>query len=386
MPSTPVRAAVAASLARIGAGLYGVACSGGADSLALADAAITVAGAAHVVVLVVDHGLQPDSGQIADRVAAWARGQGAAAVVRRVALAPRASREAAAREARYGALTALADELGCVAVLLGHTARDQAETVLLRILRGTGPAGLVGMAAARGRFVRPLLALPRAAIDAYCAARGLAPWTDPMNADPAFARVRVRQELMPLLAAHNPAIADALLRLAATAAEWLAVLDAQASRHTWPLDCRALAAELPAIRKRVIAVRLEATGYEATHLEAIDALVTSPRRGTRALDVPGGTITRTYDSLSFVPAAPSDRGVPLGDAGGLAVTPGAGELTRTWRPGDRIKLPRLAGHSRKLSDLFTDLRIPRAARASARVIVRISDGEIVWAEHVGPAR
>lgn len=383
MPSTPVRAAVAASLASIGAGLYGVACSGGADSLALADAAIAVAGAAHVVVLVIDHGLQPDSGPLADRVAAWARGQGAAAVVRRVALRPRASREAAAREARYGALTALADELGLVAVLLGHTARDQAETVLLRILRGTGPAGLVGMAATRGRFVRPLLALPRAAIDAYCAARGLAPWTDPMNADPAFARVRVRHELMPILATHNPAIADALLRLSATATEWLAVLDAHASRHPWPLDCPTLAAELPAVRKRVIAVHLEATGYESTHLEAIDALVTAPRHGTRRIDVPRGTIVRTYDTLTFVP---SDLGGPPGGLGGLAAKPGAGELLRTWRPGDRMTLPRLAGHSRKLSDLFTDLRIPRAARASARVIVRISDGEIVWAEHVGPAR
>ena len=138
-------AAVNAQIGRVGPGLYGVACSGGGDSLALADAAIRIAGAPHVVVLVIDHDLVPGAAEVAAAVAGWARGRGAAAVVRRVAVARRGSIEAEARRARYAALDALADELGLACVLVGHTARDQAETVLLRILRGTGPAGLAAM-------------------------------------------------------------------------------------------------------------------------------------------------------------------------------------------------------------------------------------------------
>src|SRR6185295_8719053 len=174
-------AAVNAQIRRVGPGLYGVACSGGADSLALADAAIAAAGPTHVIALSIDHGLSPGSAAVAEGVAAWIRAQGAAAVVRRVDVVRRGSLEAAARVARYAALDALADELGLACVLLGHTARDQAETVLLRLLRGTGPAGLAAIPAVRGRFVRPLLAIERAAIDTYVQAHGLAVWDDPMN-------------------------------------------------------------------------------------------------------------------------------------------------------------------------------------------------------------
>src|SRR5688572_29680623 len=139
MTST-VRRAVETAIQQIGRGLYGVACSGGADSLALADSVMEVAGASNVVVLVIDHGLAAKSAEVAESVAAWARERGAKAVIERVEVeVERASLEAAARDARYEALASMADRLGCVAVLLGHTARDQAETVLMRILRGTGP-------------------------------------------------------------------------------------------------------------------------------------------------------------------------------------------------------------------------------------------------------
>src|SRR4051794_7660356 len=120
--TSAVIAAVRASLGQIGAGLYAVACSGGADSIALADAAIEVAGAAHVVVATIDHGLAAGSDLRAAEVAAWARARGAAAVVRRV---DAGRGEAAARDARYAALHAIADELGACAVLVAHTARDQ---------------------------------------------------------------------------------------------------------------------------------------------------------------------------------------------------------------------------------------------------------------------
>ena len=271
--------------------------------------------------------------------------------------------------------------MGACAVLVGHTARDQAETVLLRVLRGTGPAGLAAIPARRGRFVRPLLALERAAIDAYVAARGLPTWADPMNADHRLARVRVRDELLPRLRRENPQLDAALVRLAASAAEWLAVIDALAAPHArFPIACAALAPHPPAVRKRALSLALEARGldHDARHLDALDRLVTAPRRGERAADVPGGRVVRTYDVL--------DLDVGLGASGpdlDDVVAPPGPYLVRTWRPGDRMRPERLKGRSRKLSDLFSDARVPRARRAGARVVVRTTDDAIVWAEHLG---
>src|SRR5439155_22529146 len=127
--------------------------------------------------------------------------------------------------ARYAALDRIADRLGLVAILVGHTARDQAETVLLRILRGTGPAGLAAIPEVRGRFHRPLLALDRVAIDAYAREHALPVWDDPMNASDRVTRVRIRDELLPLLRRENPQVDGALVRPATSAAEGLAVID-----------------------------------------------------------------------------------------------------------------------------------------------------------------
>jgi tRNA(Ile)-lysidine synthase len=380
----PVIAAVNTQIGRVGPGLYGVACSGGADSMALADAAIRAAGAAHVVVLVIDHGLVPGAAEAAQAVAGWARGQGAAAVVRPVRVARRGSLEAAAREARYAALDALADELGLACVLVGHTARDQAETVLLRLLRGTGPAGLAAIPAQRGRFVRPLLGLDRGAIDAYVAARGLPIWHDPMNDDHRLARVRVRCDILPLLRRENPRLDAALVRLAGSAAEWLAVIDGLARPLArFPIDAAGLAARPAGVRKRALSLALEAAGldYDAAHLDALDRLVTAPDRGEIAVDLPGGAVVRSYGVVS-VAVSGDERREPTP----LALEPShPGYELRTWRPGDRMRPARLKGRSRKLSDLYIDAKVPRAARATARVLVRSSDATIVWAEHLGRA-
>jgi tRNA(Ile)-lysidine synthase len=380
-PVITVRAAVKLWIDRLGPGLFGVACSGGADSLALADAAIAEAGAAHVVVVTVDHGLTEGSARVADRVAAWARGHGAGAVVRRVDVAPRASVEAAARTARYAALDAVADELGIEWCFVGHTARDQAETVVMRIVRGTGPAGLAGIPTIRGRFVRPLLELPRAVIDGYVAARALPAFDDPMNADRRVARIRMRDHILPVLRAENPAIDDALLRLAASAREWMAVIDDHADRFAWfPIDCRALALQDPAIRKRALALALEreGLGYDASHLDQLDALIGQPARGEVAIDVPGARIVRSYDLLAV--AGRPDAGRP-----GRFIAPSGPYELRTWRAGDRMCPARLRGRSRKLSDLYGDAKIPRELRQHAQVLVRDPDRVIVWAEHVGIA-
>jgi tRNA(Ile)-lysidine synthase len=336
-----------------------------------------------VVVLVIDHGLSPGAAGAAQAVVAWARGQGAAAVVRPVRVARRSSLEAAAREARYAALDALADELGLACVLIGHTARDQAETVLLRLLRGTGPAGLAAIPAQRGRFARPLLALDRGAIDAYVVEHGLPVWHDPMNDDRRVARVRVRCDILPLLRRENPQLDAALIRLAGSAAEWLEVIDAMARPFArFPVDAAALAARPAAVRKRALSLALEAAGldYDAPHLDQLDRLVAGPDRGEIAIDLPGGAVVRSYGIVSAVSGDERREPTPL-----ALEAPHAGYELRTWRPGDRMRPARLKGRSRKLSDLYIDAKVPRAARAVARVLVRSSDAAIVWAEHLGLA-
>src|SRR5262249_34907279 len=133
--------------------------------------------------------------------------------------------EDAARRARLAALERIADEVGARWILLGHTASDQAETVLARLLRGAGPVGLAGIPAARGRVLRPLLAVSRAEVLAYVEERGLAPARDPMNEDRAFLRSRVRHDLLPLLRRENPNLDEALNRTARAMREVSEALD-----------------------------------------------------------------------------------------------------------------------------------------------------------------
>lgn len=365
-------------LRRVASGArIGVACSGGADSIALADAAISVAGADRTCIVTVDHGLHPRSAEIARAVMDWAKTQGVQGVMRRVDVADRASLEAAARDARYEAFESVVQELDLAALWLGHTARDQAETVLMRILRGTGPAGLAGIPRVRGPFMRPFLALSRATTESYVVERGLPTWDDPMNADQSLHRIRIRDVILPFLRSENAAVDNALIRLAAVSREWMSAIDASAERfNRLPIDCRALAAHPAAVRKRSLAMALDHLGvsFAAGHLERLDAIVTAPTRGEIAIDVPGARLIRRYDQLDVAtPVRPR-----------VWTNPPGHEL-RVWRPGDRMRPARLRGRSRKLSDLFIDAKIPRSLRHVAHVLVRCSDGAIVWAEHVGVA-
>jgi tRNA(Ile)-lysidine synthase len=190
-----VRTAVADALPKHPTGLALVACSGGPDSMALAAAAAFVAPRHgwRVGLITVDHGLQLGSAERADAVAAWAKEQGftpAEAVT--VVVGTAGGPEAAARDARYEALVRAARAHAASMVLLGHTRDDQAETVLLALLRGAGLRGLAGMPRSREvdgvTLCRPLLAVDRAQTRAACAAQGLSVWDDPHNVDPAFAR------------------------------------------------------------------------------------------------------------------------------------------------------------------------------------------------------
>jgi tRNA(Ile)-lysidine synthase len=230
-PVAGIRLAVRRCLTPLPAGsLVLVACSGGADSLALAAATAFVAPrlGLRAGLVTVDHGLQAGSAGRAGLVAGWASGAGfdpvevATVEVGGLPGGP----EAAARSARYAALTATASRLGALLVLLGHTRDDQAETVLLAMARGAGPRGLAGMPYRRGVLVRPLLGVARSDTRKACAALGLATWEDPHNTDPAYARSRVRADALPaLIAALGPAVVDNLARTAAQLAMDNAALD-----------------------------------------------------------------------------------------------------------------------------------------------------------------
>jgi tRNA(Ile)-lysidine synthase len=288
--------AVAAVRAAVRPGLTGpvlVACSGGADSLALAAAVAFEAPRAGVVAgaVTVDHGLQAGSGERAGVTADLLRGLGLDPVlVRRVEVGTAGGPESAARDARYAALDAAAVEHGA-RIALGHTRDDQAETVLLGLGRGSGPRSLAGMATTRGHLWRPLLDLPRATTRAACSALGLPVWDDPHNTDPAFTRVRVRTEVLPLLEqVLGGGVAGALARTAALLREDTEALDALAAAVPDPTDCAALAALPAAVRRRVLRRWLLGHGVPdlaAVHLQSVDALVVA-WRGQGRVDLPGG--------------------------------------------------------------------------------------------------
>jgi tRNA(Ile)-lysidine synthase len=306
-----VRAAVRSCLGDLAAGeLVLVACSGGADSLALAAAAAFVAPRLGLRAggVTVDHGLQPGSGERAAGVAVLL-GKLGLDPVRDIAVnvAPAAGPEADARAARYAALDAAAGDYAAAAVLLGHTLDDQAETVLLGLARGSGGRSLAGMPPRRGPYRRPLLAVRRAATLAACAELGLEPWQDPHNADFRYARARVRHQALPALeAALGPGVAEALARTATQLRADAECLDDLAFAESGQLrgDCSdpagldaAWLRGLPAaIRTRVLRQAAIMAGCPpgalgAGHIDRIDALVSS-WRGQRWVDLPGGVRAR----------------------------------------------------------------------------------------------
>ena len=288
-------------------GPVAAAVSGGADSLALAAGlAFERPGSS---ALVVDHGLQPGSAEVAARAAEQCRSLGLAAVVLTPSLGssedPRGRSaddppkilggggpEARARAARYAALDRAAAESGLAAVLLGHTLDDQAETVLLGLARGSGARALSGMAPVRGRYRRPLLEVDRATTRAACAEAGLVPWEDPHNADTSYARVRVRTVVLPVLEdALGPGVAAALARSARQLREDAEALDALTPETD---DVAVLAALPAALRTRALkrwAERACGSAVTAAHVDALRALV-DDWRGQGPVALPGGVHVR----------------------------------------------------------------------------------------------
>lgn len=277
-----------------------VAVSGGADSLALAHAlsveakklAITVIG------VTVDHQLQTQSAEQAERVIYQLSQLEITSVIKKVDVQITEGLEASARKARYLALTEIVEEEKAAAVFLGHTMDDQAETVLLGLARGSGTRSLSGMAHHNGIYVRPLLEITRQQTEQYCQEAGLTFWNDPHNLDSQFARVRVREQAMPILEKTiGPGISEALARSAQLLRDDADALDDWASREQMQLDlsdleCEHLASLPRAIRTRILRAAIYAAGapsgtVNAEHVAAVEALI-SAWSGQGGLNLPGG--------------------------------------------------------------------------------------------------
>ncbi|MEV6261543.1 tRNA lysidine(34) synthetase TilS [Streptomyces sp. NPDC051784] len=290
---------------RPGTPLVLVACSGGADSMALASALAFESRKLPVRAggITVDHNLQPGSGLRADEVVARLTEMELDPVE---AVAVHVGRdggpEAAARDARYAALDAAAERLGAAAVLLGHTRDDQAETVLLGLARGSGIRSLSGMAAASGpsgRYRRPFLQLDRQTARKACMVQSIPVWDDPHNIDPAYTRSRLRHEGLPALEkALGKGVVEALARTAQLSRDDADALDtwaADAARSVCDdagrLECGKLSVLPPAVRRRVLRRAVIDAGSPAgslfaRHIEEVDRLITG-WRGQGAINLPG---------------------------------------------------------------------------------------------------
>jgi tRNA(Ile)-lysidine synthase len=281
-----------------------VACSGGADSLALAVGAREALAASYQLVgATVDHQLQAGSAERATGTADLLRGLGYPRVeVLTVQVSGEGGPEAAARRARYTALRRLSEQVGTTArpsaVLLAHTADDQAETVLLGLARGSGPRSIAGMQPWRPPWGRPLLGLRRVDTEQACRDAGLLPWRDPHNIDPAFTRVRLRVEVLPLLdEVLGGGVRPALARTAQLMAQDLQALDDIAAavldrvgRSDGSLDAVSLSTEPAAVVGRVLRSWAAAAGagpLSYDHLQRMVAQVKG-RPGPAQVRLPGG--------------------------------------------------------------------------------------------------
>jgi tRNA(Ile)-lysidine synthase len=316
-----------------------VAVSGGADSLALLHALRVLAGKRdwRLAVLTVDHGLRPGSAADAAFVADHAKALGLPA--RQLTLAPgeleahrAAGPEGAARAARYGALWPAADELGCRWLATGHTLDDQAETVLLQLLRGAGPDGLAGMAVRSGRLLRPLLGVRRAETRACCAAAGLAWREDPTNAADGPLRNRVRGQLLPLLEELRPGATSTLARTAALAADERDWLD--------PVVAAALTTTTRAVDEGAHRFPPSATLPEGAPMTGGEG---GPRPGSRGVELDATTLAGLPVALGrrVVRAAAARAGLEAPDAAAtdrvLALAGAADGAGTGWPGGSAVR-------------------------------------------------
>lgn len=408
-----------------GAGVL-VAVSGGPDSMALLG---LLAGLREELDLVVaaahfDHRLRPESGVEAERVEAWCRGLGVRCRVGR-AEEPLAPRQEVLRRARYRFLDDAADAEAADRIATGHTADDQVETILFRILRGTGIGGLRGIPRRRGRIVRPLLSFRREAILAYLKEREMPYLEDPSNLDPRWARGRIRSRVLPALEeAWGEPVGDRLLALGRAAGRAESALEEVAGRALE--ECRVregwggagkgaalhrgrLRERPPEIQARVVrrAARERGVRLGRGGTRSAVEFINRGRSGGRVDLGDGLELAREFELLWVGRPAPEPPDASLAIAG---PTPACGSariggreyrvewgaglpegesrfrlrlprprlrfplLVRGWEAGDRMRLP--AG-TRKLKRLFNDRRIRRSERSRLPVLAT-EEGRVLW--------
>jgi len=425
----PVLGPVATALERAGVrdSAVLVAVSGGIDSMVLLDVLVRLQRRFGLRLAVghVHHGLR---GRSADRdsalVKATAIRLGLACAVNR--LTPTTKRrgtsvEMWARDARYQTLEAQRKAVRADWIVTAHSRNDQAETVLLNLLRGSGPRGLAGIPLARGRIVRPLLAVGRPAIGAYAAAHGVPYRDDPTNRSGVYLRNRIRRELLPALSAYNPRIVDALVGLASDLREdddalqraAGLIMDGAARGESGRVRVRAadLAGVAPALQRRVLLEAFRRVsggqhGLTRRHLALLSGLLHKPS----AVRLPGGMgavrdgndVVIGADTLLVARAEATQVDVPLppgvwtpfgsvmvrlrlarkrpvlGGAKKEVLAPSvldAPLCIRNWRPGDRFQPLGVHG-SKKLQDFFVDLKIPKPDRH--RIPLVCSGETIAW--------
>ena len=315
-PLYQIRLAVRAELADLSAGdTVLVAVSGGADSSALAAGLLAEAKdkAIRPIAVIIDHALQPNSADVAMNTKAELAKVGYTTIeIKRIKVEITDGMEASARRARYAALNEIAEITDAVAIFLGHTKDDQAETVLLGLARGSGTRSLSGMAERIDKYRRPLLAINRSQTEAACKEVGIKYWSDPHNQSMEYARVRVREKVLPLMEAEiGPGIADALTRSAKILRDDADALDQWAEEvldeidlDPMELDIETLSSLPRAIRSRVIRKAIYLAGapsgsLSAEHLEPVEALVTA-WKGQGPVSLPGGvTVARISGRLSL---------------------------------------------------------------------------------------
>lgn len=264
-----------------------VACSGGQDSLALL--AVAHDAALAPVAVHVDHGLREGSDAEADVVADHAARLGVPFVAETAPVKPGANLEARARHARYDALERARRAADATVVLVGHTADDQAETVLLNLLRGSASAGLGAMAPRRDRLVRPLLGVRRAETEALCAELGFVPVRDPSNDDTRLRRNWIRHDVLPQLSAGaDRDLVPVLARQASVLRAESDFLD-DLARSAWPGTAPPLAAALvslpPVLARRAVRAWL---GSPPPSLADVEQVLTVANGDRRAAEVSGG--------------------------------------------------------------------------------------------------
>jgi len=420
-----------------------VAVSGGPDSVALLSVLTSLAPSKRLTVsaLHANYGLRGKESEEDERfVSRLCAELGVPLTCERIDLSSPPNRrkgmslQARARDARYAALQRAAGVLGASKVALGHTADDQAETLLMWMLRGSGAAGLAGIRPVRDAvYVRPLLDVSRADVLAYVNAKGLAFRMDSSNAKPVYLRNRIRHELLPLLKQFNPAVVDALTRQADILRDEDACFDRWVSdwvgRHALTGEDRSLAVpraallELPvALQRRVIrrVMQQVAGGPHGPTFGAAEAVLEKIVRGRSgsSLTLRGACAVREYQHVRFFPqrspsrhhsGRASARAVSVRtDIPSTVVWPPTGQVirlrcsgaegeqvpagrqiarfdadrftprleVRSWQAGDAFHPQGMAGRRKKLQDYFSDIKLPRERRAEVPLLV--SPEGILW--------